>query len=154
MSKIEDRLNELGFPLPQLAAPAGSYLPAVKSGDLVFTSGQLPLRDGELANPGRLGDNVSVEQAQESARYSVLNALAAAKSVIGDLDKIERVVKVNGFVTSTDDFKQQPEVINGASDFLADIFGEAGQHARSALGTNALPKGTCVEIEFIFRVRD
>lgn len=154
MSKIEDRLNELGFPLPQLAAPAGSYLPVVKSGDLVFTSGQLPFRDGELANPGRLGDNVTVEQAQESARYSVLNALAAAKSVIGDLDKIERVVKVNGFVTSTDDFKQQPEVINGASDFLADIFGEAGQHARSALGTNALPKGTCVEIEFIFRVRD
>lgn len=154
MSKIEDRLNELGFPLPQLAAPAGSYLPAVKSGDLVFTSGQLPFHDGELANPGRLGDNVTVEQAQESARYSVLNALAAAKSVIGDLDKIERVVKVNGFVTSTDDFKQQPEVINGASDFLADIFGEAGQHARSALGTNALPKGTCVEIEFIFRVRD
>ena len=154
MSKIEDRLNELGYPLPQLAAPAGSYLPAVKSGDLVFTSGQLPFHDGELANPGRLGDNVTVEQAQESARYSVLNALAAAKSVIGDLDKIERVVKVNGFVTSTDDFKQQPEVINGASDFLADIFGEAGQHARSALGTNALPKGTCVEIEFIFRVRD
>ena len=84
----------------------------------------------------------------------MLNALAAAKIVIGDLDKIELVGKVNGFVTSTYDVKQQPEVINGASDFLADIFGEAGQHARSALGTNALPKGTCVEIEFIFRVRD
>lgn len=154
MSKIEQCLEELGFPLPQVAAPAGSYLPAIQSGDLVFTSGQLPFNSGELTNPGRLGDDVTVEQAQEAARYSALNALAAVKSVIGDLDKIERVVKVNGFVACTDDFQQQPEVINGASDFLADVFGEAGQHARSALGTNALPKGTCVEIEFIFRVRD
>jgi enamine deaminase RidA (YjgF/YER057c/UK114 family) len=149
MSRIEARLAELGSPLPELAKPVAAYVPAVVSGNLVFTSGQLPFTGGVLPETGKLGATVSPEAAKGYARQCALNALAAVKSVIGDLDRVTRVVKVVGFVASTPDFSGQPGVVNGASEFLGEVFGEAGQHARSAVGVPVLPLDSPVELELI-----
>lgn len=149
MSRIEARLAELGSPLPELAKPVAAYVPAVVSGNLVFTSGQLPFTGGVLPETGKLGATVSPEAAKGYARQCALNALAAVKSVIGDLDRVTRVVKVVGFVASTPDFSGQPSVVNGASEFLGEVFGEAGQHARSAVGVPVLPLDSPVELELI-----
>ena len=152
MSKIEARLIELGYPLPELAKPVAAYVPAVTTGNLVFTSGQLPFVNGSLPAAGKVGlgdELVDPAVAKDLARLCALNALAAAKSVIGDLDRITRIVKVVGFVSSVPEFTGQPGVINGASEFLGEVFGEAGIHARSAVGVPVLPLDSAVEVELI-----
>ena len=143
------RINELGIVLPQVATPAGAYVPAVVSGNLVFTAGQIPLVDGKLAATGKVGKDLTAEQAREIARICALNAVAAVKSVIGDLDRVKKVVKVVGFVSSDPSFSQQPAVVNGASEVLEQIFGEKGIHARSAVGVAVLPLDAPVEVELI-----
>lgn len=150
MSTLDERIAELGLAIPEGSPPAGSYIPAVASGSLVYTSGQLPMVDGVLPATGKVGAAVTPEEAKTYARTSVLNGLAAARTAIGSLDRITRVVKVVGFVASDPSFTGQPGVINGASDLLAEIFGDAGQHARSAVGVAALPLDAPVEIEFVF----
>ena len=145
------RLADLGYSLPEVAKPLASYVPAVRVGDQVWTSGQLPVIDGNLPATGKVGAEVSVEDAQECARVAALNALAAIDSVVG-LDNVSRVVKVVGFVASTPDFVEQAAVINGASDFIGELFGEAGTHARSAVGVAVLPKNSPVEVEVIVEI--
>ncbi|CAB4552537.1 unannotated protein [freshwater metagenome] len=152
MSQIERRIIDLGFVLPETAKPLAAYIPAVQSGNLVFTSGQLPMVAGSLAETGKVGGSVSPERAKELAAVCALNALAAVKTVIGDLDKIKRVVKVVGFVSSVPEFSGQPAVVNGASEFLGEVFGEKGIHARSAVGVAVLPLDAPVEIELIVEV--
>ena len=154
MSRIEARIVELGRELPEAPKPVAAYVPAVVSGRHVFTSGQLPMRGGELIATGKVGDAVSVETATECAAQCAINALAAIKGQIGSLDKITRVVKVVGFVASTPDFTGQPGVMNGASTLLQDIFGEIGVHARSAVGVAALPLDAPVEVELVVEVAD
>jgi enamine deaminase RidA (YjgF/YER057c/UK114 family) len=149
VSAIEDRLTELGLKLPNVAKPVAAYVPAMVTGNLVFTAGQLPFVDGTLEATGKVGGAVSAEDAAKLARTCVLNALAAASSVIGSLDRVTRVVKVVGFVASVPDFTGQPGVVNGASELLGEIFGEPGQHARSAVGVAVLPLDAPVEIELI-----
>jgi len=149
-SALDARLAELGIEIPEVAKPVAAYVPAVITGNLVFTSGQLPFVKGEIAQSGKVGAEVSAEAAKAMAATCVLNGLAAAKSVIGSLDRITRVVKVVGFVASDPTFTGQPGVINGASELLGEIFGEAGQHARSAVGLTVLPLDSPVEIEFVF----
>jgi enamine deaminase RidA (YjgF/YER057c/UK114 family) len=149
VSKVEQRLTEMGFTLPEVAAPAGSYLPAMISGNLVFTAGQIPLIDGKLMATGKLGAEITAEHGAEIAQRCALNALAAVKSVLGDLDRVKQVVKVVGFVSSVPGFSSQPAVINGASEFLQQVFGDAGKHARSAVGVSVLPLDAPVEIELI-----
>lgn len=150
---VADRLAELGLVLPAVATPAGSYVPAIASGDLVFTAGQLPFVDGVLARTGLLGAEVGVEEAADLAATAALNALAAVAGVLGGLDRVVRIVKVTGFVASAPGFTQQPAVINGASDLLVEVFGEHGRHARSAVGVAALPLGSPVEVELIAQFR-
>ena len=145
------RLADLGYSLPEVAKPLASYVPAVRVGDQVWTSGQLPVIDGNLPATGKVGAAVSVEDAQEYARVAALNALAAIDSVVG-LDNVSRVVKVVGFVASAPDFVEQAAVINGASDFIGELFGEAGTHARSAVGVAVLPKNSPVEVEVIIEI--
>ena len=149
MSKVEQRLSELGLTLPEVATPAGSYLPAMISGNLVFTAGQIPVIEGKLIATGKLGAEITVEYGAEIAQRCALNALAAVKSVIGDLDRVQQVVKIVGFVASVPEFTAQPSVINGASEFLQQVFGDAGKHARSAVGVSVLPLDAPVEIELI-----
>jgi len=149
MTTVDERLTELGISLPELAKPVAAYVPAVISGNLVYTSGQLPFVDGKLPETGKLGAGVSDESAKALARQSALNGLAAVKSVIGSLDRITRIVKVVGFVASEPGFTGQPGVINGASEVLGEIFGEAGIHARSAVGVAVLPLDSPVEVELI-----
>lgn len=150
------RLAELGISLPPVVAPVGSYTPALRVGDLVYTSGQLPVVDGELTLRGKVSDGaegiVTPEQAQAAARQCALNALAAVDAVVG-VDAIVRIVKVVGFVASAPGFTGQPGVLNGASNFLGEIFGDAGVHARSAVGVAELPLGAPVEVELIVQVR-
>lgn len=141
------RLAELGLELPPVARPVAAYVPAALSGGHVVTSGQLPTVDGTLVASGRVGAEVTPEQASEASRVAVLNALAAAASVTGGLDRIARVVKVVVYVASDPDFTGQPQVANGASELLGDVFGEAGRHIRSAVGVSVLPLGAPVEIE-------
>jgi enamine deaminase RidA (YjgF/YER057c/UK114 family) len=150
MSAVEDRLTALGLELPKVAKPAGAYVPAITTGNLVFTAGQLPFVDGVLRGTGKVGAGVTPEDAKDFARTCVLNALAATAGVIGSLDRITKVVKVVGFVASDPAFTGQPGVINGASELLGEIFGEAGAHARSAVGVAALPLDAPVEVEIIF----
>lgn len=145
-------LERLGLELPPVAAPAGAYVPAVRSGSFVYTSGQLPFVDGELPATGKVGAEVSLEQAREAAKLCALNALAAVDALVG-LDQVVRIVKVVGFVASAPGFNDQPLVINGASEFLGEVLGEAGVHARSAVGVFELPKNTPVEVELIAEVR-
>lgn len=150
---VEDRLNALGLTLPAVVRPLASYVPAVRSGYLVFTAGQVPLVEGALPVSGQVGGAVTVEQGQEMARICALNALAAVTTV-ADLDRVTRIVKVVGFVASTPDFTGQPAVVNGASDLLKEVFGDAGAHARSAVGVTALPLGAPVEVELVVEVSD
>jgi len=150
MSKLDERLAELGISIPPIAKPVAAYVPAVVTGNLVYTSGQLPFVDGVLPATGKVGAEVDAEAAKAMARTCVLNGLAAAHGVIGSLDRITRVVKVVGFVASDPSFTGQPGVINGASELLGEIFGEAGAHARSAVGIAVLPLDAPVEIEFVF----
>ena len=143
------RLRELGFELPEAPVPAGAYVPATRAGDLVFTAGQLPFEGGELRLRGKVGDAVSVDDAREAARLCALNALAAAATQTDGLAGISRIVKVTGFIASAPGFNDQPEVLNGASEFLGEIFGDAGLHARSAVGVAELPMDVPVEIELV-----
>lgn len=149
MSKIEARLAELGFPLPEVAKPVAAYLPSVVTGNLCFTSGQLPFVDGALPMTGKVGRDVSAEDAKDLARLCALNALAALKLAIGDLDRVTRIVKVVGFVSVVPEFTAIPGVINGASEFFGEVFGDVGSHARSAVGVPALPLDSAVELEII-----
>lgn len=152
MSKIEQRLIELGFPLPEVAKPVAAYVPSTVTGNLCFTSGQLPFVDGVLPATGKVGTTeglVSPEQAKDLARLCALNALAALKLAIGDLDRVTRIVKVVGFVASVPEFTAQSAVINGASEFLGEVFGDVGVHSRSAVGVAALPLDSAVELELI-----
>ena len=151
-SRVGERLAALGMTLPPVVAPVGSYVPAVRTGAHVYTSGQLPMVDGKLPATGRVGAEVDVEQAADLARACALNALAAIDALVG-LDDVVRVVKVVGFVASAPDFTGQPTVINGASDLLGQLFGAAGVHARSAVGVAALPLGAPVEVELIVEIR-
>ena len=145
------RLRELGYELPGVAKPLASYVPAVRVGDQVWTSGQLPLVEGALPLTGKVGAEVTTEQAQEQARIAALNALAAIDAEVG-LDNISRVVKIVGFVASDPAYADQPVVINGASDLIGEVFGDAGKHARSAVGVAALPINAPVEIELIVEI--
>lgn len=157
MGRIEDRVAELGLSVPEVAPPVAAYVPALRDGRYVYVSGQLPLAGGEMAATGQVGEGegaVSPAQAKEMAATCALNAIAACKSVLGDLDAVERVVKLGGFVASQPGFTGQPGVINGASEFMQEVFGEAGSHTRSAVGVTALPLGAPVEVEAIFAVRD
>ena len=146
---IADRLTELGLALPPVAKPVAAYVPAVVSGNHVYTSGQLPMVGGVLPALGKVGAEVSADEAKEFARICALNALAAAESVIGSLDRVTKVVKVVGFVASAPDFTGQPGVVNGASELLGEVFGEIGIHARSAVGVAVLPLDAPVEVELI-----
>jgi len=150
----EARLRELGYELPDVPEPAGAYVPATRAGHLIFTAGQLPFAAGELRATGKVGAGVSLEEAQRAAGLCALNALAAAAAVAGGLDRIGRVVKVTGFVASAPEFNQQPEVVNGASGLIGEVFGEAGLHARSAVGVAELPLDAPVEIELVAELRD
>ncbi|BBY26277.1 RidA family protein [Mycolicibacterium sediminis] len=146
-----DRLTALGIDLPDVVAPLAAYVPAVRTGNLVYTAGQLPIVDGELVRTGKVGDDVSAEDAQALARTCGLNGLAAVHALVG-IDAIVRVVKVVGFVASAPGFTGQPAVINGASELFGEIFGEAGAHARSAVGVSELPRNAPVEVELIVEV--
>jgi enamine deaminase RidA (YjgF/YER057c/UK114 family) len=150
--RVEDKLKELGLELPPTPRPAANYVGAVRSGNLLFVSGHGPTKDGKFTYIGKIGKDLGVEEGYEAARLVALNCLASAKSVIGDLDHITRVVKILGLVNCTEDFGEQPKVINGASDLLVQLFGESGRHARSAVGMQALPFGIAVEIEMILEV--
>ena len=145
------RLRELGYELPGVAKPLASYVPAVRVGDQVWTSGQLPLVEGALPLTGKVGAEITTEQAQEQARIAALNALAAIDAEVG-LDNVSRVLKIVGFVASDPGYEEQPVVINGASDFIGEVFGDAGKHARSAVGVAVLPKNAPVEIELIVEI--
>ncbi|MBI5074218.1 MAG: RidA family protein [Nitrospirae bacterium] len=148
----EERLKELGLELPDLPKPLGSYVPFVRTGNLVYLSGMLPLENGKLLYSGRIGETVSLDDGIKAARRATVNAIAVLRSAIGSLDALQRCVKVTGFVASAQDFTDQPKVINGASDLLVEVFGEAGRHARAAVGVHILPMNSPVEIEFIFEV--
>lgn len=147
-----ENLEKLGLTLPPVAAPVAAYIPATRSGIHVYTSGQLPFVNGELSAVGKVGGEVSLEDAKEAAKLCALNALAAVHDLVG-LDNVVRIVKVVGFVASAPGFNNQPVVINGASEFLCEVFGEAGVHARSAVGVSELPRNTPVEVELIAEVR-
>ncbi len=148
----EERLKELGIELSDMPKPLGSYVPFAKTGNLVYLSGMLPLKEGKLERTGRVAESVTVDEAVQDARTAAINALAILKSAIGSLDNIKRCVKITGFIASSPDFTEQPKVLNGASDLLYEVFGEAGRHARAAVGVNILPMNSPVEIEFIFEI--
>jgi enamine deaminase RidA (YjgF/YER057c/UK114 family) len=152
MGKVENRLSELGLLLPEAPKPVAAYIPAKQSGKLVFTAGQLPMVNGELISKGFLGQEVAIEDANKAAQVCTLNALAAIKGVIGDLDRIKQIVRVVGYVASIPTFTQQPAVVNGASELLLEIFGDDGKHARSAVGMAVLPLNASVEIELTVEV--
>ena len=150
---IEQRLADLGIELPEAASPAANYIPYVVTGNLVFVAGQITLWNGEIKYKGRVGDDLSVDDGYQAARLCGLNLLAQVREAAGgDLDRVNRVVKLGGFVNSTPDFTDQPEVVNGASDLMVEVFGEAGKHARFALSAGALPRNVAVEIDGIFEL--
>ena len=152
MGKVESIINELKLSLPDVPKPVASYIPAKQTGNLVFTAGQLPMLNGELISKGLLGQDVEIEEANKAARICTLNALAAIKGVIGDLDRIKQIVRVVGYVASVPTFTQQPAVVNGASELLLEVFGENGKHARSAVGMAVLPLNASVEIELTVEI--
>ena len=152
--KIEDRLAELGLSLPEVPAPVAAYVPAVRAGNWVYVSGQTPLRDGKLRVKGKVGKDVTLEDAYEEAKQCALNIMAAVKSVAGSLDNVERIVKLVGFVASTPDFTDAPKVVNGASELFVQVFGDKGKHARSAVGVAALPLDCCVEVEAVVLLKE
>lgn len=149
---IENRLGKLGVTLPVAATPAANYVPYAQSGNLVFTAGQLPLKDGKLVASGLLGRDLDTATGQEAAKYCAVNVLAQVKAALGDLERIKRLVKITVFVASSPDFTEQHLVANGASDFLVAALGEAGKHARSAVGVAVLPLNAAVEVEAIVEV--
>lgn len=152
--RIEARLAELGHHVPTAPKPAANYVPWVRTGNLVYIAGQVPMRDGAFRWVGKVGQDWTIEQGQEAAREVALNMLSQLKAALdGDLDRVVRAVKLNGFVNCTLDFIHQPHVINGASNLMIDVFGEAGRHARSAVGVAQLPFGVAVEIDGVFEVR-
>lgn len=150
---VEEKLRQLGIELPETPTPLAAYVPAVKAGDFAYTSGQIPLVKGELKFKGKVGAELTEEEGYQAARICAINCLSALKGAIGDLDKIERIVKVVGFVNSAPGFKMQPKVINGASELLGEVFGDAGKHARSAVGVNELPIDSAVEVEVIVKLK-
>jgi enamine deaminase RidA (YjgF/YER057c/UK114 family) len=152
MPTPEERLEQLGVGLPSPAVPVAAYVPCVRTGSLVYVSGQLPLVDGKPSHLGRLGDQVGLEDGVAAARTCAVNVIAALKAELGELARVRRVVKLTGFVASTPDFTDQPKVVNGASELLGEVFGDAGRHARAAVGVAALPLGAPVEVEAIVEV--
>jgi len=151
--RIDARLQELGLELPKAAAPVAAYVPTVRSGNLLYLSGQIPMWNGELRYVGKLGAGMDVEEGRAAAQTCALNILAQAKAALdGDLDRVVRVVKLVGFVNCTPDFTDQPKVINGASELMQQVFGDAGRHARSAVGAPSLPLGVAVEVEAILEI--
>ena len=152
MSNMQNKLDELGLKIPDTPKPVAAYVSAKQTGNLVFTAGQLPMVNGELISKGLLGQDVEIDEANRAARICTLNALAAIKGVIGDLNRIKQIVRVVGYVASVPTFTQQPAVVNGASELLLEIFGENGKHARSAVGMAVLPLNASVEIELTVEV--
>jgi enamine deaminase RidA (YjgF/YER057c/UK114 family) len=150
---IQARLSELGLTLPAPPLPVASYVPAVMAGNLLYISGQLAMRSGNILWPGRLGETVSTEHGIEAAQQCAINLLAQANAALGTLDRVVQVVRLGVFVACADNFTQQPEVANGASDLMVAVFGDAGKHTRAAVGTNALPRGASVEVDAIFAVK-
>jgi enamine deaminase RidA (YjgF/YER057c/UK114 family) len=148
----EEKLNSLGIELPEVPKPLGSYVPFLRTGNLLFISGMLPLKEGKIEKTGRTGETVTLEEAARAAKTAAINGLAVLKAAVGTLDRVKRCVKVSGFVASSDNFTDQPKVVNGASDFLFEIFGERGRHTRVAVGVNILPMNAPVEISFVFEV--
>jgi len=152
--RIEARLKELGIELPQASAPAANYVPFARSGNLLFMAGQICVWNGEIKHRGKLGRDLKLEQGVEAARICALNLIAQARAALdGDLDRVVRCVRLGGFVNSIESFTDQPKVVNGASDLMVQVFGDAGRHARTAVGTNVLPLDVAVEVEAIFEVR-
>lgn len=150
--KIESRLAELGIELPEAAAPAANYVPYVLEGGTLYVAGQVPFWNGELKHVGKVGADYSTEDAIAAARVCGLNIIAQAKAAVGDLDRITRIMKVGGFVNSVPEFTQHPEIINGASDLFVEVFGDAGKHARFAVGAGSLPRGVAVEVDAVLAV--
>jgi len=150
---FEAKLTEMSIVVPEAPKPVAAYVPAVQVGDIIYTSGQIPFVDGQIKYKGKLGKDVTIEQGYDAARVCVINALAAVKSLAGSLDNIEKIIKVVGFVNSAPGFTDQPKVINGASELLAEVFGEAGAHARSAVGVAELPIDSAVEVELIVKLK-
>ena len=151
---IEEKINQLGFTLPIAPKPLASYVPAVRTGDLVFTAGQLPIKDGSLAFKGKLGKDLSEDEGKKAAQVCALNCLSVIKNEIGNLDNIEKIIKLTVFVSSAEGFINHPQVANGASDLIKEIFGENGKHVRSAVGVAALPLNAPVEIEMICKLKE
>ncbi len=154
MASIEAKLRALGLALPEAPQPVAAYIPAKRVGDLVFVSGQVPVRDGRLVYTGRVGAERTPQEGYEAAQLCALGALAVVKSLVGSLDEIEEIVQVRGFVNCTPEFSGHPEVLNGASELLVNLFGERGRHARAAVGVSSLPRGATVEVELIVRVKE
>jgi len=150
---IEEKINQLGFTLPIAPKPLASYVPAVRTGDLVFTAGQLPIKDGSLAFKGKLGKDLSEDEGKKAAQVCALNCLSVIKNEIGNLDNIEKIIKLTVFVSSADGFINHPQVANGASDLIKEIFGENGKHVRSAVGVAELPLNAPVEIDMIVKIK-
>lgn len=150
----EDKLKDMNLVLPHMQESIAHYVPYVKAGNLVYVSGQGPIRDGEFMYKGKLGRELTVEEGYEASRMTAVNILAVLKEAAGDLDKVERIVSVHGYVNSTDDFSEQPQVIDGASDLLVSVFGDRGRHTRCAISSNSLPMNTAVEIEVLAMIRD
>ena len=150
----EEKLKSLGIELPEVPKPLGSYVPFVRTGNLVYLSGMLPLKEGKLIKTGRVGETVALDDAVACARTATINGLSVLKSAIGSLDKVKRCVKISGFVASSQDFTEQPKIMNGASELIFEVFGEPGRHARVAVGVNVLPLNSPVEIDFIFEVEE
>ncbi|MCR4443073.1 MAG: RidA family protein [Peptococcaceae bacterium] len=154
MSEVEKKARELGLTIPEPPKPVAAYVPGVKISGFVYTSGQIPLAGGELKFKGKVGAEVTLEEGYEAAKLCALNCLGVIKSLVGDLDKIERVVKVVGFVNSAPDFTMQPKVVNGASELLGALFGDKGLHARSAVGAGSLPLDAACEVEMIVKIKE
>ena len=153
-SRIESRLRELNVELPQASPPVANFVPCVRAGALLFVSGQIPAWNEQLRHVGQVGGQVSLEEARAAARVCALNVLAHAREFLGDLDRVERVVEVRGFVNAVAGFTQHPPVVNGASDLFVEVFGEAGRHARFAVGVASLPAGVAVEVAAVLAVRE
>jgi enamine deaminase RidA (YjgF/YER057c/UK114 family) len=152
MSKVEKRLAELGIVLPVAAAPAANYVPFVLAGTQLILSGQLPFQEGKLIHLGHLGDALTIDEGYQAARLCGINLIAQIKAAVGDLDRVRRILRLGGFVASTATFRDQPKVVNGASDLMVEVFGEAGRHARSAVGVSSLPLGVAVEVDAVVEV--
>lgn len=148
----EKKLQELGIELPEVPQPLGSYIPFIQTGNLIFLSGLLPLINGKLLRTGRVNESVSLDEAREDARIATINALSVLKKYLGNLNIVKRCIKITGYIASSPDFIEQPKVLNAASDLIAEIFGEAGRHSRTAIGVTVLPLNSTVEIEFIFEI--